>query len=267
MFSHLTLGYNDRAESEAFYGAILPDLGLPRRLSGEHFFGFGLETDPAPRLFVVSPFDGNQATCGNGFHIALVAASPEAVERFHRQALAAGGRDDGPPGLRLHYTADYYAAYIRDPVGNKVQAVCYLHGRKAHQTGAILSHVTIGANDVETAGRFYESLFAELGYDRLRDEESPGEDFCFGYAGFQLPVAFVQRTFDGAAAQPGNGQHAAFLAETRAAVDRFHAAALRLGGADAGAPGLRPHYHASYYAAYIRDLDGNKIQAVCHAAP
>jgi catechol 2,3-dioxygenase-like lactoylglutathione lyase family enzyme len=72
--------------------------------------------------------------------------------------------------------------------------------------------------------------------------------------------------FDKATASPGNGNHVAFLAPNRAAVDAFHAAALDNGGSDEGAPGLRPHYHANYYGAYVRDPDGNKIQAVCHSA-
>ena len=57
--------------------------------------------------------------------------------------------------------------------------------------------------------------------------------------------------------------HAAFVAESRVQVDAFHAAALAAGGTDEGAPGLRPQYHEDYYAAYVRDPDGNKIQAVC----
>jgi catechol 2,3-dioxygenase-like lactoylglutathione lyase family enzyme len=63
----------------------------------------------------------------------------------------------------------------------------------------------------------------------------------------------------------GGRVHLAFTAPNRAAVDAFHAAALAAGGMDNGAPGLRPHYHATYYAAFVYDLDGNNIEAVCHA--
>jgi catechol 2,3-dioxygenase-like lactoylglutathione lyase family enzyme len=72
--------------------------------------------------------------------------------------------------------------------------------------------------------------------------------------------------FDGNAATVGNGGHAAFNADSRAAVDKFHAAALAGGGTDEGRPGLRPHYNENYYGAYVRDPDGNKLQAVCHNA-
>lgn len=264
MFSHLTVGYNDRAKSEVFYAAVMPCLGLPLQSQSPHYIAYGSAADTPPWLFVLNPFDDRAATCGNGFHVAFLAESRDAVDRFHHQALAAGGADEGAPGLRPHYSADYYAAYVRDPVGNKLQAVCYLDGREASEIGRIVSHITLGADDPERAQRFYEPVFSELGYVRLLDEESPGEDIAFGIAGKQVPVTFIQRPFDGQAASRGNGQHAAFVAQTRDAVDRFHAAALRLGGRDDGAPGVRPDYHASYYAAYVFDPAGNKLQAVCH---
>lgn len=78
---------------------------------------------------------------------------------------------------------------------------------------------------------------------------------------------WVLRPVDRNAPSPGNGVTAAFDAPSRDAVDAFHAAAIAAGGTDEGAPGLRLHYHPDYYGAYVRDLDGNKICAVCHAAP
>lgn len=264
MFSHLTVGYNDRAGSEAFYAATMPGLGLPLQSTSPHYIAYGPAPETPPWLFVLNPFDGKPATCGNGFHIAFAAESRDVVDRFHEQALAAGGTDEGAPGLRPRYSADYYGAYVRDPAGNKLQAVCYLDGRTAGDIGGIVSHITLGADDLDRGLSFYEPVFSELGYKRLRNEETPGEDLAFGTPGRQLPVTFVQHPFDGRPASRGNGQHAAFVAESRDAVDRFHAAALRLGGVDAGAPGLRPDYHASYYAAYVFDPAGNKLQAVCH---
>jgi catechol 2,3-dioxygenase-like lactoylglutathione lyase family enzyme len=78
------------------------------------------------------------------------------------------------------------------------------------------------------------------------------------------PKLFIVHPFDGNAAIPGNGVHAAFKIESRASVDAFYKAALENGGTDEGPPGLRAHYHPNYYGAYVRDPDGNKIQAVCH---
>lgn len=81
------------------------------------------------------------------------------------------------------------------------------------------------------------------------------------------PKLFIVPPFDGKAAQSGNGAHVAFLVTERAIVDEFHKTGLEHGGSDEGAPGPRPHYHPNYYGAYVRDSDGNKIQAVCHRAP
>jgi len=123
----------------------------------------------------------------------------------------------------------------------------------------MFSHITLGTNDLERARRFYEPVMATLGIDQPFKLPST---IVFGeMAGLKL---FIVSPFDGGSAQPGNGPHAAFLAPDRKAVDAFHAAALANGGQDEGAPGLRPHYHAHYYGAYVRDPDGNKLQAVCH---
>lgn len=123
----------------------------------------------------------------------------------------------------------------------------------------MFGHVTVGTNDLERAARFYDAVMATLGHGRFPEA---GETFV-GY-GSGNGVFFVMTPFDGRAATVGNGVHVAFLAPSRAAVDAFYEAALAAGGTDEGPPGLRPHYHADYYGAYVRDLDGNKLQAVCH---
>lgn len=123
----------------------------------------------------------------------------------------------------------------------------------------MFSHITLGTNDLERARRFYEPVMATLGI--VQPFALPGTLVFGEMMGAKL---FILTPFDGAAASVGNGTHAAFLAPDRTAVDAFHAAALAHGGTDEGAPGLRPQYHANYYGAYVRDPDGNKIQAVCH---
>jgi len=123
----------------------------------------------------------------------------------------------------------------------------------------MLSHITLGTNDLERARRFYEPVMATLGIDQ--PFKLPATLVFGELAGLKL---FIVSPFDGGEAKPGNGTHAAFLAPDRAAVDAFHAAALANGGTDEGAPSLRPHYHPNYYGAYVRDPDGNKLQAVCH---
>lgn len=126
------------------------------------------------------------------------------------------------------------------------------------------SHLFVGVTDFDRALAFYEPLMAVLGIaPRFVDRTRP-------WAGWQStpgprPLFLIGRPFDGEHAA-GNGQMTAFLAETRDVVDRAHATALAQGGQCAGAPGLRPEYHAHYYGAYFRDPDGNKLCVACHAA-
>ncbi|AHK43500.1 MULTISPECIES: VOC family protein [Ensifer] len=123
----------------------------------------------------------------------------------------------------------------------------------------MLLYVTVGTNDLDGAGVFYDPVLATLGYRRQRQDETE-----IGYsADGDIRCRFwVVTPFNGKPATFGNGATIALEAETRAAVDAFHAAALANGGTDEGAPGLRP-FHAHFYAAFVRDRDGNKLSAVC----
>ena len=125
------------------------------------------------------------------------------------------------------------------------------------------SHVTVGTSQMGSAMRFYDAVLAPLGLKRKRTFKIAISYAPENFSGINEPF-WVLRPYDKQAATPGNGATVAFEAQTRAAVDAFHAAALAAGGTDEGAPGLRTHYHPDYYGAYVRDLDGNKICAVCH---
>lgn len=122
-FLYLTLGTNDLARAARFYDAALAPLGLIRRATEETELGYGLPADSRTRLWITLPFDGKAATVGNGSMPALVAPSQDAVRAFHAAALAHGGTDEGAPGLRPYGRA-FFAAYVRDPDGNKLSAVC-----------------------------------------------------------------------------------------------------------------------------------------------
>lgn len=122
-FLYLTLGTNDVARAARFYDAALAPLGLIRRATYDDEVGYGFQDDQRTRIWLTRPFDGKPATVGNGAMPALVAADRAAVDAFHKAALAAGGTDEGAPGLRP-YGPDFYAAYVRDPDGNKLSAVC-----------------------------------------------------------------------------------------------------------------------------------------------
>lgn len=132
----------------------------------------------------------------------------------------------------------------------------------------MISHVFIGvgASDAAFARAcdFYAATLAPLGLvQKFCDPARPWAGWMT--PGVPRPLLLIGSPHDGAPATPGNGQMVALLAPSRAAVDAAHAAALAHGGRCEGAPGLRPHYHANYYGAYLRDPDGNKLCVCCHA--
>ncbi len=264
MFSHFTFGTDDVRRAKSFYEATLAPLGFSLQKDGRGYFAFGRGAEIYPWLYVMRPFNRRPATWGNGAHLALLANDDAAVQAFHEAALANGGSDEGEPGLRDHYSADYYAAYVRDPDGNKLQAVHYRNGRSEAKTNQGVSHFTLGSNDLERSRVFYASVLRPLGLAPTEEEDE--EAVAFGVPGAEVPVFYAHLPFDGLPATWGNGTHVAFLAPNRAAVISFHAAALSAGGSDEGGPGPRPHYSPNYYGAYVRDPDGNKIQAVCYVS-
>ena len=132
MFTYLCLGTNDPARAARFYDAVLGALDHRRcEVSAEWeaagWRGWGIyERDGATELalWLCAPFDGRPASAGNGTMVAFSAHSWKEVEQFHARALAQGGTSEGAPGLRPQYNPDFYAAYVRDPDGNKLAAVC-----------------------------------------------------------------------------------------------------------------------------------------------
>ena len=123
MFSHVTLGTNDWQKVRPFWMAIMATLDIPVFGESPEGIAFGTATDP--KLFVGPAYNGEPATHGNGTHIAFFASSRAQVDAFYKAAMDNGGSDEGPPGLRPHYHPNYYGAYVRDPDGNKLQAVCH----------------------------------------------------------------------------------------------------------------------------------------------
>ena len=127
----------------------------------------------------------------------------------------------------------------------------------------MLSHICLGTNDFPRAYAFYTVLLGELDLiEKFHDPARPWAGWMAKTA--PRPLFVLGAPHDGLPATPGNGQMTALLAASRAQVDRCHERALALGAACEGPPGLRPHYHAHYYGAYFRDLDGNKLCVCCH---
>jgi catechol 2,3-dioxygenase-like lactoylglutathione lyase family enzyme len=120
----------------------------------------------------------------------------------------------------------------------------------------MLGHLSIGVRDLERAGRFYDAVLAPIGWVRLwTDPDGLG----YGPEGGNDKLAVFLRAD---AHPPGSGFHLAFNAPSDAAVDAFHAAALANGGRDDGAPGPRPNFGPTYYAAFVFDTEGWRLEAV-----
>jgi catechol 2,3-dioxygenase-like lactoylglutathione lyase family enzyme len=118
MIGYVTLGTNDLARAAKFYDELLAVVGAKRRMSGDRFVSWATD-DTSPGFGVGLPFDGKDATVGNGTMVALKLASQEQVKALYDEAMALGGKDEGPPGLRF---GTFYAAYFRDLDGNKLNA-------------------------------------------------------------------------------------------------------------------------------------------------
>jgi catechol 2,3-dioxygenase-like lactoylglutathione lyase family enzyme len=128
MLDHVSVGVSDLERSRRFYDAALRPLGLVRTLD---FEGRGSDYGFAPgQLGVEFTITREaEATPAPGVHLCFRAPDREAVRAFHRAALAAGGRDDGPPGLRPKYHGEYYGAFVLDPDGHRIEAVCHAPGQ------------------------------------------------------------------------------------------------------------------------------------------
>jgi catechol 2,3-dioxygenase-like lactoylglutathione lyase family enzyme len=120
----------------------------------------------------------------------------------------------------------------------------------------MIGYVTMGTNSLEAAAKFYDELFATIGAGRTLE----GDTFVSWSTAPESPGIAVTKPFDGESASIGNGCMIAIALDAPEKVDAFHAKALELGGTDEGAPGTR---FESFYAAYFRDLDGNKLSAFC----
>lgn len=125
MIDHIGIAASDFAASRRLYEAALAPLGIglmmevtPEQTGG--YRGLGLGRNGKPFFWL-----GNGGPRGAGMHIAFVAESRAQVDAFYQAAIAAGGRDNGPPGIRAHYHPNYYAAFVLDPDGINVEAVCH----------------------------------------------------------------------------------------------------------------------------------------------
>ena len=124
MIAYVTVGVDDIESAERFYSAFLPALGYELELyQGDLSYALPVEPGQAavqPDFYVKSPFNGQPASAGNGNMVAFEARNQQQVRVLHAAALVAGGADEGRPGFRDAYGANFYVGYLRDPQGNKI---------------------------------------------------------------------------------------------------------------------------------------------------
>ena len=125
MIGYVILGTNDLPRATAFYDKLLDEMGASRMMEfGERGSAWGVAMDQ-PMLCIMTPYDQNPATVGNGVMVGISVASRDLVDRMHARALELGGSDEGAPGLRAEGGDGFYAAYFRDLDGNKLDVFCY----------------------------------------------------------------------------------------------------------------------------------------------
>jgi len=120
----------------------------------------------------------------------------------------------------------------------------------------MIGYVVLGTNDLARAAAFYDSLLAEMGVTRMMEFGDRGYAWA---AAMDKPMLCIMKPYDRQAATVGNGVMVGIAADSREQVDRLYKKALELGGSDEGPPGLRSEGGEGFYAAYFRDLDGNKL--------
>jgi catechol 2,3-dioxygenase-like lactoylglutathione lyase family enzyme len=124
MLDHVSLGVADFDRSQAFYDRVLASLGMARCFNFPGAAGYG--ADGRAVFWIGKPDDVRSPQPSTGTHLAFSAKNRPSVDAFHAAALAAGGRDNGAPGLRPHYHPNYYGAFAVDPDGHKIEACCHL---------------------------------------------------------------------------------------------------------------------------------------------
>ena len=121
MFDHVSIGVRDIAATRRFYDAALKPLGLSRLSDGETSLGYGRDT---VGLWISAVDRPVKADLRSGLHFCIAAPNAQSVTDFHAAGVAAGGTDNGAPGLRTDYGSDYFAAYVMDPDGYRLEAYC-----------------------------------------------------------------------------------------------------------------------------------------------
>ena len=125
MIGYVTIGAKDSEASGKFYDAVFGAIGNERKFADGGWIGYGPKGKDEHSVYVCPPFNKEAASFGNGMMIAFKTDAKDKVDAAYKAAIAAGGRDEGHPGVRENYSPNYYGAYVRDPDGTKICIVCH----------------------------------------------------------------------------------------------------------------------------------------------
>ena len=241
VFDHVTIRVSDVEASLRFYELAFAQLGHGEPYRGDGFYEWN-------DFSLTAAESGKPVT--RSLHVALAAASRDAVDEWWRAMTVAGAPDDGRPGPRPQYSPSYYGAFVRDPDGNSVEAVHHGEPRGGENR---IDHLWIRVRDLTESRLFYETVAPTVG---LRVHDGAANRFHVTSGGRSFALVMEEPVTENV--------HLAFPAGDRETVEAFHRAALEAGFRDHGAPGERPEYHRGYYGAYVLDPDGNNVEAVFH---
>jgi catechol 2,3-dioxygenase-like lactoylglutathione lyase family enzyme len=243
VFDHVGIAVSDLGASERFYRTVLSVLGV----EPSHADAALVEWDD----WDIGPTDSEHPVT-RGLHVGFRAPDRAQVDAFWQAGIAAGHRDDGPPGPRPQYGPSYYGGFLLDPDGNSVEAVH--DDRDDVVPDGRIQHLWLRVCDLQASRRFYTTIAPHAGLRLVHDEprrvQLRGADYSLSLVQDERPLT--------------EHVHLAFPAAEDAAVHAFHAAALAAGYEDHGAPGERAIYHPGYYGAFVLDPDGNNVEVVNH---
>ena len=242
MIDHTAVNVTDLEAAKAFYSEALEPLGYELFFEFGEFVGFNEPNGGALGVVRRDPV--------GSAHVAFKCADHATVDAFYEAAMAAGGKDNGSPGLRTLLPR----ALLR---GVRPRRRRQQHRGRLPGPAVTVAHVAVNVSDWERAKRFYVEVLGPLGYRAVYEEQGALAYFADADG---LDFGIGRR-------DPVGGAHVAFDCPDRETVDRSttrHSRRRRTGQRAAGHPA---QYDANYYAAYVLDPDGNNIEAVCHHAP
>ncbi len=243
MFDHVGIRVSDLDASERFYRTVLSVLGAELSHADTALLEWG--------EWAISPTD-REHPLTRGLHVGFRASDHAAVDAFWRAGIEGGYPDDGEPGPRSIYGPGYYGAFLLDPDGNSVEAVC--GEREQPVPDGHIDHLWLRVRDPQASRRFYAAIAPHadlrLAHDAPDNVRFRGENYSFSLVRDARPLT--------------EHVHLAFASDSDATVRAFHAAALAAGYVDHGGPGERAVYHPGYYGAFVLDPDGHNVEVVNH---